>query len=650
MRPTRTLLRRAVALAIVVAQASALAVAGMVSAALPARAATLCATPGKDGSPGTLSGVYNSYYPPAAAGTLAAGSTSLQVGAVDTTSGGANTAIAAGDLLLIVQMQDGSFSSTNGATYGDGATGSGYTSLSSAGLYEYVAVTSVAGSTITFTGAGSGNGLINSYHEAAASAMHGQQTYQIVRVPQFVNATLGNNYTAAYWNGATGGVAALDVATTLNLGGANIYATGDGFRGGGFSVANSTPASILNNDWAASATMNGVPTSKAPGHGFKGEGILGTPAFTFGYTNFSAPNNPIGPAMVKTSSDGYPGGDMARGAPGNAGGGGTDMNPSTNDSNTGGGGGANAGAGGNGGYPWSTNYPNYSLNTPPGQHTAGSDAAADANHNPDLGGRGASTLTSSVARLFMGGGGGAGTNNNGSDNNSYNNYGSSGGTGGGIVMMRIASASGSAATIYANGTTGLAPLNDGGGGGGAGGTVEITSPSSFSGITVNASGAAGTTANATASGLGNQHGPGGGGGGGAVLTSSAVSSAVTGGAAGTTTTLATTYGATAGANGTASIVSAASVPGVSSGAECPSGTGTNTLYTGPNDTGDASFGGAEDTGSFDGSLAATNNNDFTPALIPMSGVTSINRLDHSRRAGGKQRNAFGVDAHDRRAA
>src|ERR1700733_14252954 len=609
-------MRRATACAVSIAYA--LAVTATVLRPLPALAATCSLGPGKDGSPGTLSGVYNTYYQPPA-GTLGAGSTVVPLGTLDTGGGGANTAAAANDLLLIVQMQDGSFTSSNSASYGSGS-GSGYTSLGQAGLYEYVAVQSVAGGNATILGTGAGNGLINTYVESAANGIHGQQTYQIVRVPQYVNATLSSTFPAAYWNGKTGGVAALDVASTLNLGGANVYATGGGFRGGGLTKSGATAASALHSDWVASATMNGA---SAPGFGSKGEGIVGTPDYLFQYTNFTTPSAPAAPTVTSTGADGYPGGDQARGAPGNAGGGGTDMNPAANDENTGGGGGGNGGAGGAGGYPWtpqgdsSGNNPSYYVSVP-GQHTATSTTAAppDATHDPDIGGRGGAALAPSVSRLFMGGGGGAGINNNGSNNNASNAYGSSGGVGGGMVLMRIADASGASANIYAQGTTGLAPDNDGGGGGGAGGTVEITSPNSFTGITVHADGAAGTTAAATASDttFGIQHGPGGGGGGGVVLSSSPVAATVAGGANGTTTTNATSYGATAGSSGVSMTISASQIPGVASGAECYSGGSGGSLFNGP-------VGGNATTGSYDGTVPAPNNNDFPAAGFFPAGAT-----------------------------
>lgn len=569
---------------------------------LPALATVCSTSPGKDGSPGTLSGTYNTYYQPPA-GTLSSGSTAVPLGAIDTGGGGASTAVAAGDLLLIIQMQDGTFTYSNGSVYGDGSgSGSGYATLGQAGLYEYVAVQSVSGGTAAIQGTGAGNGLINTYVESAATSTHGQQTYQIVRVPQYINAQLSNTFHAAYWDGKTGGVAALDIASTLNLGGASIYATGDGFRGGGLTKATSTPTAILNSDWAASATMN----AGAPGHGSKGEGVLGSPDYLFEYTNFTTPSAPSAPTVITSGANGYPGGDQARGAPGDAGGGGTDMDPFKNDQNSGGGGGGNGGAGGKGGYPWT---PSYSGSTPQysqsGVHTAPGTGYSSSNSG-DVGGRGGSAVTPSVTRIFLGGGGGAGSNNDGTNNNSFGADGSSGGVGGGIVMMRIANTSGSAATIYANGTTGLAPDNDGGGGGGAGGSVVITSPNTFTGINVNVDGAAGTTAAATTSdtAVTIQHGPGGGGGGGVVLTSSPVTASAAAGPNGTTTTSSTSYGATPGSSGLVQTVSAGSIPGVASGAECYTSGSAGSLTLGP-------VGANAATGSYDGSVPATNNNDFT---------------------------------------
>lgn len=582
-------------------------------------ASVTCPTvPGNYVAGGTLNATTNSYWQPGS-GTLAAGSTTLTLGTLDTAGGGALTGVTAGDELLIMQMQDGyngsstNFSTSNSSAYGaGGSSGNGLTSIGNAGLYEYVSVaSSTAGQTsgsITIQGAGAGGGLINSYYEDT-SGTHNRR-YQIVRVPQYTTATLSGNFKAAYWDGNTGGVAALDMASTLNLNGASVYATGDGFRGGALSYNSTSPSGVLNSDYEDTATMNG--TTSQPAFGTKGEGVMGSPYAVFYYNTFTTPSAPSGGGLNHTpgAADGYAGGDQGQGAPGNAGGGGTDDNPAANDENTGGGGGANGGAGGNGGYPWTPNYSGsnaeYSLL---GVHTGASYSTLNSG---DIGGRGGAALSSyvSMTRVFMGGGGGAGSNNNHSSTN-----GSSGGVGGGIVLMRLADTSGAAANLYANGTTGVAPANDGGGGGGAGGTVVLTSPQAFSNINVDVSGAVGTTAYAGAAGLANQHGPGGGGGGGVVVSTSAVSVTNTGGASGTTTTSATTYGATAGSSGYSlnGTVTSDQVPGLGSGAQCyTSGTsGSATLYTGPYDSAEATYTGADETGSYDGVQSPTNNNDFT---------------------------------------
>ncbi len=567
---------------------------------------------------GTLGAGGNTYWQPPA-GTLAASGTSLSLGTIDTTGGGAGTGVKTGDESPIIQMQDGTFNTTNTSAYGSGGSGgTGFTSLGNAGLYEYVSVQSATGTqttgSVTIQGTGTGGGLLNSYYENTA----GNQRYQIVRVPQYTTATLSNNFTGAYWDGNTGGIAAIDMASTLNLNGASVYATGNGFRGGAFSVSSTSPASVLNTDYVDSATMNGG--TNQPAFGTKGEGVNGSPHGVFYYTSFTTPSAPASPAAVTPGgSNGYSGGDQGMGAPGNAGGGGTDDDPAANDQNTGGGGGANGGAGGNGGYPWTPQYSgNTSLYSNVGVHSA---TGYSALNSGDIGGRGGSSLSSyaSVSRVFMGGGGGAGSNNNGSNNNAYSADGSSGGVGGGIILMRLADTSGSAATLYANGTTGLAPDNDGGGGGGAGGTIVITSPSAYSNITANVNGAAGTTAAAADSFPGTQHGPGGGGGGGVVVTSSSVTASATGGSSGTTTPSMTTYGATNGSSGVTlnGTVSASQVPGLGSGAQCyVSGTsGTATLYNGPYDSTQATYFGANYTGSYDGTQPATNNNDFAARSI-----------------------------------
>src|ERR1700675_1023923 len=74
----------------------------------------VCATPGKDGAGGTLSGVVNTYYRASANGNLAAGTNSVTLAAALPAAG---TPIAVGDLLLIIQLQDALINNTNTSSY-----------------------------------------------------------------------------------------------------------------------------------------------------------------------------------------------------------------------------------------------------------------------------------------------------------------------------------------------------------------------------------------------------------------------------------------------------------------------------------------------------------------------------------------------------
>jgi hypothetical protein len=353
---------------------AALAVTGLLALGAPsAAAAGLCATPGGSGAGGTLTGVVNTYYP--GTGAVAAGATSINVGPA---SGAANP-IAAGDLLLVIQMQAADFDSSNTDAYGHGppavAPASGYTSLNQAGRYEYVRATSgvVAGS-VGVSGLGPGAGLVNDYVSAAATGVAGQRTFQVVRVPQYTTATTSSTLTASPWNGSVGGVLALDTTSTLTLNG-TVSVAGLGFRGG-VGIQRGGAGGLANTDVVTSATL--------AANGNKAEGIAGTPVGT-------------------SAGNGYPGGDAARGAPGNAGGGGTDGQPSANDQNSGGGGGGNGGAGGQGGNTWSSNL--------------------------RRGGCGGVALPGGSSRAFLGGGGGAGTANN------FPPPAANGAAGGGIVFF-----------------------------------------------------------------------------------------------------------------------------------------------------------------------------------------------------------------------
>jgi hypothetical protein len=183
--------RRLAALAYV-----SLAVCAAASGAL----AQVCGNSGQDGV-GALSGVVNTYFPGAASASV--GAVSITLGTMR--AGGSTTPIAAGDLLLVIQMQDGTFNSTNGATYGDGATGRGATNTNNAGLYEYVvALSASAGNGAVSIRGANGGGLVNAYTNAAANSVagggaQGVRRFQVIRVPQYSSATLSGTLAAPAW-------------------------------------------------------------------------------------------------------------------------------------------------------------------------------------------------------------------------------------------------------------------------------------------------------------------------------------------------------------------------------------------------------------------------------------------------------------------
>ncbi|NWG71326.1 MAG: hypothetical protein HXY23_06935 [Parvularculaceae bacterium] len=483
-----------------------------------ARAAQ-CATAGAGGS-ATISGTVNNYWP--ATASLGSGGTSVTLGAARF-SGGA--AIASGDLVLIMQMQDASINTSNNNRYGDniaGDPGSGWTALNSSGNFAFARATSVVPT--------SGGTLTIAAPTGVAFTRSGQSRFQVIRVPQYINATLSGTLSPASWNGSTGGVLALDVAETLALSGATIGADGMGFRGGGGRQLGGGSGAAT--DYRTNATNNA--------NGSKGEGIAGTPYYML-YNG----------ALVSTGAEGYANGSNARGAPANAGGGGTDGNPPANDENTAGGGGGGYGTGGQGGHGWCPTAP------------TGCD---------QTGGHGGVGVTAQGAtRLTMGGGGGAGTSNNGTGTPG-SGLASSGAAGGGVVIIRAGTITGSG-TISADGAAADSTVgNDANGGGGGGGSILVSSPNtSGASLTLRARGGAGgsnDTANTRA------HGPGGGGGGGFVATTFGASGTVTGGAAGTTIDTTTdpdtiiSYGAAAGSSGASASITASSIVGLSSGNEC----------------------------------------------------------------------------------
>lgn len=450
----------------------------------------ICATPGSDGVQ-AVPAPQNSFFPGLGDDiTVPQGATSFDLDPIPDpfTVGGVlydfgNNQISKGDLLLIIQIQGASINSTNTAAYGSGNAannGSGYIDLNNVGRYEYmVALNEVtsAGGTLNFQASGPGGGLLFSYENKPADANNGVKRFQVIRLMQYSDLTLTADVKTTPWNGKAGGLIAIDVAGTLDFNGRTIDASMTGFRGGYLPAREPIP----NEQFLDYRSNIYTPANSVLGS-TKGEGIAGTPRHVWDGYEYTD----LGAGWI-----GYPGGDLNRGAPGNAGGGG-------NVHNAGGGGGGNGGAGGAGGYGW----------------PLANETPQTNNRNNQLslltGGRPGVAMPSNVSNglLFMGGGGGAGDANDSPD-------GARGGVGGGIVLITANKVVGNG-YILANGGKGepgsIGGSGDGAGGGGAGGSVFISVKQPSTGtLTIQAKG--GDGGHSTTDVL---HGPGGGGGGGII--------------------------------------------------------------------------------------------------------------------------------------
>jgi uncharacterized repeat protein (TIGR01451 family) len=524
-----------------------------------------CAAPGKDATAYSAP----SYYPGLT--SVGSGNTSISLGSIRTTpgtndpanSGTAGTnAINPGDLVMIIQMQDAQYNNGNGVNYGDGATGRGVTALNNSGKYEFRRVVSFSAGAMVID-----QGLTNSYTRAnpsagSGTAENGNRRFQVIRVPQFSTLTMPAGTTSPpAWDGETGGVWVIDVAGNLNMNGAIVDASNLGFRGAG-GWPNSVVQGLTN--YVNTATFNftapgaagtcveqviaGVQNIGAA----KGEGIAGTPQLVRRQNTVSNSTYDGVYAYVDLGTVGYAnGGFIARGAPGNAGGGGTQHN-------AGGGGGSNVGQGGIGGNTFAF----YSATNTGGCITlttaffgCGGDGART------MGGLGGGTFPATITYAIMGGGGGAGDNNNACDNPLVPQ--AAGGNGGGIIFIRAGTIT-NAGTLLANGQNALPGGRDAAGGGGAGGSIVVLTGTNAPALTISAVGGQGGNTAYTGSGgvpvtflrAGETQGPGAGGGGGAVVLSNNITGVVptlTGGASGqvfpvqgSQATISNAYGAGAG--------------------------------------------------------------------------------------------------------
>mgnify|MGYP001627236615 CR=1 FL=1 len=119
---------------------------------------------------------------------------------------------ATGDRTLLIQMKGAQIHEGNDAAFGS------VIDLHSAGHYEFLTILSVNGQTITFT-----TGFVHAYDP--------DHSVQLVRVPVYDEAIVEQSVVAKPWDGATGGIVALEVRGLLTLA-APISADSAGFRGG----------------------------------------------------------------------------------------------------------------------------------------------------------------------------------------------------------------------------------------------------------------------------------------------------------------------------------------------------------------------------------------------------------------------------------
>lgn len=221
-----------------------------------------------------ISGTVNSYTP-----VTAVYSCSIDVTDVST--------FGPGNRVVIMQMKGTVIDTSNTPSFGD------VISLNDCGNYEFCHISGISGNTIFFTAP-----LQRSYNAAG--------TVQLIKVPQYADATVTAPITCPTWDGSTGGVIIIECSGTLTLND-SIEAKGKGFILGDVSPTGyNCPGSF--DYFYPSTSYFGAE---------KGEGI-----------SLLNPNKNNG--MGKRA---------------NGGGGGNNVN-------AGGGGGANYGAGGNGGNSW----------------------------------------------------------------------------------------------------------------------------------------------------------------------------------------------------------------------------------------------------------------------------------------------------------
>lgn len=356
-----------------------------------------------------------------------------------------------GDLVLIIQMKGATIDLTNNAAFGS------VLNYNNCGNFELQTVSSITNNTLFL-----GYRLLKNY------TISGQ--VQIVRVPQYTNASVTSTLTCKPWDGASGGIVALLASNTLTLN-SNIDVSGKGFRGG-------TQSKNPDGNCGAGYTDYYYPLTSGFG-GEKGEGI----------------NLALTPAM-----------NSGRGPSANGGGGG-------NKQNSGGGGGGNYSVGGQGGHQASFcpsnpvggiggNSLDYSISK---IYMGGGGGCSDNNNGVGTPGANGGGIIMLIANTITGNGNSVLAN--GGDAGVLANAigdGAGGGGGGGTILLDVKNYNGNL-NVFANGgkggdqnTTFSACFAPGGGGGC--GVIEFadgTLPGNVNALT--AEGKAGTDINTASS-------------------------------------------------------------------------------------------------------------------------------------------------------
>lgn len=583
----------------------------------------------------SLSSSLHAYWP--GVNNATAGTQCFSVGAIrlDSNRGLTAPTPSVGQTVVLMQMQGVNmyWDPANPTLTGDGKainmsdptadafSGSGfYTDLGTriAGNYEYLTLVNYTVSGGGFTVCVS-TPLVNTYVARNFASLGGNiyqsdATWQMIRGIQATNLSISNTLDTTPWNGATGGVLVMDVSNTLTFtsNSAKITGTGRGFRGGG-------GLTLDPNNRDCSNSQNNVDTGRDPAKRSPGEGIAGTPFYTYNSVTNAIDQNTLtypktwrqytaslgsgpsgsGATLPFNSGTGRPWWSCAFGTNGNTcfcnnnnqqqdpGGTqgayyeprypdtGEDINQVTRNRiafgnaggygtvyDAGGGGGSYVGAGGQGGSRLDV-----SVTAPCTQNCCFNGGLPGATYVPD------------DAHIIMGGGGGS----FGDDNEPEPEISaSSGASGGAIVLIRALNiqktnnvtvsipviSNGASATNASTACSG-GVCTEGRGGGGAGGTVALSANNLSSNVnmTITANGGNGGS-------VAEPNDGGGGGGGGGFVNLNIVSNVIAG-----QLTIATIGGSrgTGGTNNTA--VSCTNVGG-QDGSSATNGTGTNEITLG----------------------------------------------------------------------